>query len=570
MRALVAQVEVAEERPPDGGEYSLLQAAFVWILGAVVGGALGFTCVMLLESSASHLPEHKTTPTAREPPLTSSPNSVSSTSTAISTDDTLINRTVCFSPQCLRASRRLQKLLNPLADPCRNWYEHVCGRFRGPQASVRQLMDTAVTEFVTNSLLSFGENPPPGIAGSADARFKAANLLLACESHGEVFAEEIADVTDFMIRHKLDLVVSASNGVTADEALSKHVELAFSYGLSGLMTLSPGPQTLTLDVDSSFEVRITEFTALGASELAEYLINLADFVGQPQTEVKAAVALHNTVVAAVASIMVDAHLQTKSTPRRSIARELKASEVMFQGVGSSAFGEAVESKTPYSRDTDVDSSYAVLLVLEAVWKTLSPAEIVAWTAWAVLHECGSVAVSDLVAYFGRNELSRKCTLRVRHAMSVPFDAVALYDVITRKIQNDVTAMAKDIFECLATNASRWLRRPLPSPPTVIVGFPPGRDTVAGTDAYYEAFPLTVPPDFFKQWVAAEDARKDKLLPMDVHFDPAGTDVIVSKQGIVLVPAGIFKTDLYEVGGVNALNMGGLGHVIAKAIVRRRV
>ncbi|KAL1483044.1 hypothetical protein MTO96_033395 [Rhipicephalus appendiculatus] len=494
---LFFRTRVARYGPPDSGEYSLIQAALVWILGAVVGGVVGISCVMLLEVSSAHVPEQKTQSTAREssvmPSTNTIPQSSSATTTAMATTTAEVptNRSVCFSYECLRASRRIQKLLNPLADPCRNWYEHVCGRFQGPQASVRQLMDAAVTQSVRKSLLAFGRDPPASIAGGNDARLKAAKLLLACEATWAEFVEN-SDVIDFMAHEKLDVLVSASANVTADEVFSKHVDLAFRYGLSGLMSLSPGAQMLTLDVDRSFVARIYTFNAMGPSTLLEYLVNLAEFVGQPEEEGKTAVTLHNTLVTAVAAMMVEARGRNESSTRRSTVRELKASQVTFKGVGSSTFGDAVESHTPYSKDVDVDSSYIVLLVLEAAWKALTPAELAAWTAWTVLHECASIAVTYLSAFFSRASLNAKCAFRVHHVMSVPFTAVALFDVVTKKIQDDVTEMTEVIFDCLARNASRFLRSPRLS--SVIVGFPRGRETPFLRDDVQPSPGCTGPPN----------------------------------------------------------------------------
>ncbi|KAH8030715.1 hypothetical protein HPB51_011515 [Rhipicephalus microplus] len=544
------QNDVAEVQPPDSGEHSLIQAALVWILGVVVGGVLGVSCVMLLEFSTAHVTEHETASTTRESSVTSSTSAIPVPSTKTSTQVPPINRSICFSHACLKASRRMQKLLNPLADPCRNWYEHVCGRFEGPQASVHQLMDTAVAKSVRKSLLAFGRDPPASIAPGVDARLKAAKLLLACEATEVEFVEN-TDVINFMAREKLDILVSASADATADEVFSKHVDLAFRYALSGLMTLSPGAQMLTLEVDGSLEARVTAFHDMGSSALFEYLVNLAEFVGQPEEEAKVAVMLHNTLVTAVTSIMVHAHGRSESSTRRGAVMELRASQVMFNGVGSSTFGDAVERHTPYSKDVDVDCSDVALLVLEAAWKALTPAELAAWTAWTVLHECASIAVTYLAAFFDSATLRHNCAARVRHVMSVPFAAVALFDVVTRKIQDDVTEMTKLIFDCLARNASHYLRSPVLS--SVIVGFPPARDTVAGIDAYYAAFPEAALLEFFKEWVASADARKDKLLPPEVYFDPSKTNVIVSRQGTVIVPAGIFKTELYKPGVVEALN-----------------
>lgn len=63
-------------------------------------------------------------------------------------------------------------------------------------------------------------------------------------------------------------------------------------------------------------------------------------------------------------------------------------------------------------------------------------------------------------------------------------------------------------------------------------------------------------------------RRKHLQPSDLNFDPSDTDVLVFQNGTVIIPAGALTTPLYGLDNVPAVNMGGLGHMIAKHLIQR--
>ncbi|KAK8780516.1 hypothetical protein V5799_018143 [Amblyomma americanum] len=108
---------------------------------------------------------------------------------------------------------------------------------------------------------------------------------------------------------------------------------------------------------------------------------------------------------------------------------------------------------------------------------------------------------------------------------------------------------------------------VPTSPRLVVGFPSFATTPESLDAYYETF-LISQKSFLGNWLAAAEARRRRLSPDDDHLDALSMEVYVDTDGAVLVPAALFMVPFFLPDGPVAANVGGLGHVIAKALVER--
>ncbi|KAK8783938.1 hypothetical protein V5799_009697 [Amblyomma americanum] len=144
-------------------------------------------------------------------------------------------------------------------------------------------------------------------------------------------------------------------------------------------------------------------------------------------------------------------------------------------------------------------------------------------------------------------------LRIRphaaHSLVVDFGGGALQAAVSRK-----------------ADMGRWMSR-FEAPPRLVVGLPPYADTAERLDAFYASFPKPR-GRFLADWLAAVGAWKERVSPADVHFDPLDADVEVATDGTVMVPAALFTVPFYAPDGPAAANVGGLGHLIARRLVRR--
>nr|XP_054926423.1 uncharacterized protein LOC126531892 [Dermacentor andersoni] len=151
----------------------IVAAAAFWLIGGIVGasaGALGFYVI-------SYVLGLQAPPTRPEAPP--------------ERDD----GTVCYSHECLAAAEYLRDQLNPLLEPCRNFTDHVCGRFHGPGHSLVELQSWRTQIEVMRT------------AGHrlSGARGKASQLLRQCLFIYSVPTSSHQALRDFMKRLNLFL-----------------------------------------------------------------------------------------------------------------------------------------------------------------------------------------------------------------------------------------------------------------------------------------------------------------------------------------------------------------------------
>ncbi|KAH7971532.1 hypothetical protein HPB49_025566 [Dermacentor silvarum] len=471
---------------------------------------------------------------------------------------------VCYTPGCLATADYLWDALNPLVEPCRNFEEHVCGRFGElVGGSVSGLGQSIVNREFALAYLRLGLVAERyALTRSSGARHKAATLLRDCRTIGSSRRSHHNALRQFM--RTLDLFLfnpPPSAPTSADHVLALHVELAYAYGLSAVLRIRP-------NVAHSLAVEFNEAhmkTALLKQPDAQYTINLMVVAGVAESVelLQLKQSLHNAMVAAVADAISAYHGSVTETTPMVVK---KVEDLSFTGVSTSAFGDAIEAKTPYARNTSVLESRFLKSALESVWKHMAVPNLFLWTSWNVLERVAPFVEPSLTGSPGSatgQAFAFYCLQMVAHVME-PALAALVY-VVTDKDRAEITAMANAIASCLS-NKSRWLSAFSTSPP-LVVGLPSYADSVERLDAFYASFP-TPRGSFFEDWLSAAKAWRQRISPNDSHFDPLDGDVEVAADGTLLIPAALLTVPFYSSDGTAAANLGGLGHLIARRLVIR--
>ncbi|XP_077541437.1 uncharacterized protein LOC144153654 [Haemaphysalis longicornis] len=236
------------------GGYSPLAVVLASIIGFTVGagagavGYLGFayairddrtTTDTILTTTSDSAPTTKQTepsPSQPQPPTPPPPP------TPMTRPTTTRDYVACYTSTCIQLAQLLDKALNPLVDPCRNFSQHVCGQFEGKEG------DTYVNQDLMTWLwpgIDLFERVGKIITVQTDnVQEKASYYVYACTRlFGGIYRQDSAAVVRFMGRLGLSLSSPPPPGSpsTRDQLLSLHVELAFTYGLSAIMVIRPRP-----------------------------------------------------------------------------------------------------------------------------------------------------------------------------------------------------------------------------------------------------------------------------------------------------------------------------------------
>ncbi|XP_077500100.1 uncharacterized protein LOC144110908 [Amblyomma americanum] len=516
-------------------DFSVPTAAAVWCAGALVGaavGLLGFLVFAFVRGSE---------------PVTSLP---------LPPPD-VDDGSVCYSPGCLATADYFRDSLNPLVEPCRNFDDHVCGRFSGPGGSIvdREFMFSYLKLALTAE--QYALTPGGG------ARHKAATLLRDCMAIRGSRRSQHAVLRQLMQRLNLFLYNPPPGAPTAaDDVLALHVELAYVYGLSALLRIRPhAAHSLVVDFGGgALQAAVSRKADMG------YALSLMDVAGVERSIelVQLRYALYSAIETAVASAKV-AHHALEVRPTTRAVKQVK--DLAFTGVSQNAFGDAVEAKTPYSRNASVYESVLLRTVLEFVWKQMAVPTLFLWTSWHVLDELAPFvepALTEPPRSPNVQTFIFSCVRMVAHVMEPALAALAHLSHITDKTRAETSAMTNAIADCL--NKKRWMSR-FEAPLRLVVGLPPYADTAERLGAFYASYPKPR-GRFLADWLAAVGAWKERVSPADVHFDPLDADVEVATDGMVMVPAALFTVPFYAPDGPAAANVGGLGHLIARRLVRR--
>lgn len=462
-------------------------------------------------------------------------------------------KAVCYTPGCVATTELLQENINPLIAPCDNFQEYVCSRYQGPELSLLRTEVDAAEEWMANSVRALNQS----VLG---ARRKAVDLLRMCEDRHKLERNaqiNLAVLRNFMDELKLSLrpATYQTAVLTPDGQLKRHVQLAYAYSLSGLFTVRPAaPLTIRAAADLSFmRVRydhlrsldyftavVVAYTGQEDKDLATEGLNLYKRVG-------------SLVASATRRIKVD---QFSLVKVRGVA---------LDGVSADAFARAIDESTPYTRDADVELDPVFPVVVKSFWEQVSIVDRYLWTSWHVLAHCALHTSSHAASVVSGKAYSLACFRRVSAVLGPPLAAVQLFAMVDTGVQELVSSMVRNVAQCLAKNASNWVREFKAKP---VVGLAPSVNTESALDAYFESIPAGYGRSFLEDWQRVADVRSWKITPQDGHVDAFQEYVSVYPDGTVVVPAVILTSRLFAVDGPYSVYYGGLGHMVARRMVQR--
>ncbi|KAL1469161.1 hypothetical protein MTO96_004878 [Rhipicephalus appendiculatus] len=520
------------------GGFSLVSVAATWCAGAIIGtlaGVLGFLFVATVAAGSLFPSKQPQGPPERD------------------------DGSVCYSPDCLATATYLHEKLNPLVEPCRNFADYVCGRLRGPSSVMEQELWRSRIEVL--AMVRHATHLP-------GARGKAAQLLRQCLLVYSVATFSHKALQDFMKRFNLKLMRQPQSTATSpDKALAVHVELSYKYGVSGLLRVLPSvAHSLSVNLDR--EALMTSAERVEKATIS-YLLLLTSIAG-----VKYDVNLllqWNTLQQSMNQAVARAWIVSAQSVRTASQAFKKVKDLHFAGVSPNAFADAIEASTPYRREANVYEGRRVVPLLESVWQAFTDIDdLLVWTGWYVLDALAPFVDTLAAKLRSDDKLSfgTSCVTMVSHVMAPAVAALIRLSQVTDKARDQITSMTEVIATCLKGKTT-WIS-PFATPPRLLVGFPPYADSVERLDAFYAHFPAPslLSQKFLTDWLAVADERVRRLSPDQEHVDVFQMDVDMAVDGTVVVPASLFALPFFATGGAPALNVGGLGHLIARRLAER--
>ncbi|XP_070393985.1 uncharacterized protein [Dermacentor albipictus] len=522
-----------------------------FLVGITFGGLLRFLDVSLAYSSA-HEPTSSDAAVARATQESFPEQS---------------NHSVCYTAACVRTAKELLDSINPVVPPCDNFQEYVCGRRQLTDNVLNLIRSSALKELMDKFKKFLEEDTPQKM----DARHRAAYLFASCLSRSSSTAvSAVETLKEFAKKEGLHLTGPPADVPTGPtDVLSLHVHLSFTYMLGGLLRIIPStPGTLLVQSDDSFSERTNAYEQLSPEESNTYFTKLASLGSDQVTQdlLTEYQELHSNVLTALTTGALN--MAAGDIIRKgSFVVHTNADLVVIDGIEGQAFAESVETKTPYPRDAAVDMDPLVPIALGAIWRGVSSDKLYLWTGWSVLDQLARYVDPWIAERFKDTGFFLGCLDRIRHALGVPFAAIALPTSQTARYYVETAAQA--IVECLAKDAHRWLLPPVATRKRaeVVVGFPPGEDTLRKLDERYAAYLDFIHDQFLQDYLEVMKIRKQRLNISHVHFDPSDVDVVVSGDGLVVVPAAAVLA-FYRDGDLTAINLGSLGQMIGTRFIQR--
>ncbi|XP_064459473.1 endothelin-converting enzyme 1-like [Ornithodoros turicata] len=136
---------------------------------------------------------------------------------------------VCFSQGCERSARLLRALLNPYVEPCRDFFEYVCGRFESSYGTLTKETEASLRTVAIAQMIKV---PVPATGQTATE--KAAGHLLACAGmQNRAGSNDNQVLKDFIQKEGLALDTNDNT-----DAMGRIFKLSLLYGVDMLFTAS--------------------------------------------------------------------------------------------------------------------------------------------------------------------------------------------------------------------------------------------------------------------------------------------------------------------------------------------
>ncbi|XP_070393580.1 uncharacterized protein [Dermacentor albipictus] len=468
------------------------------------------------------------------------------------------NDKVCYTAACAKTAKELRDSINPVVPPCEHFQDYVCGRRSFQYGSARAELNLEVLMELITKWAALVKAVPRHPIGAPE---KAAYLLLFCTwSFVRSSNASREELIEFARNEGLNLTGPPANVATGPaDVLALHVHLSFDYMLGGLVRIVPStPGCLSVEVDSWLAERDGVYKALTSQESSALLKMTASLGGVTDTD---------DIIRRYSTLLTYIKAAASGTiPMGPSVIHTNADLVVLEGIGEKAFADAVAAKTPYPRSAAVDMNSHVPFMLEAVWQRVGSDELYLWTSWTVLEQLLPYVYPAVAKLYGKDEFVNGCIKRIRQPFGAPFAAIALLP--TQTLRNDVRRIVRAIVECLARNTHRWFPSAASIEGTnVVIGFPPEEDTLEKLNVRYAPYLDKARGEFLPDWLQAMKIRRQRLNISHVHFDPTELDIVVSRDGLVVVPAGAVFA-LYRDGDLPAINMGSLGQWIGRSFLQR--
>ncbi|XP_077541234.1 endothelin-converting enzyme 1-like [Haemaphysalis longicornis] len=482
---------------------------------------------------------------------------------------------ICEGDRCVTVSEALSSMRDASADPCENFYAHVCGRYRHPSGQLLSQMQDRMYKDLHRILQAI----TLPLSGPKSASEKAAALYRACV---QVRVQWSGSGVEALRKFMDDVGLSARRFASA-EALDRMLLLFFKYQLQTLLGLSledsyRRQRQLKLssnsrqaswfrarsapggDLSLFYSAHMEPFGVRAGSARA---VQIADRIAQLET--RAAVLLaenehrnhHSVTYSKVSSL-------DKYTP--AIPRGRWASLLQRRSGGVYGPNEYVVFKP------------SALAYLNATFAELGNTELCLLSAWELLRTLVPLSSPYVArAFYSDADFRATCLSAVARAMEVPLFSHYLFRVVPQATVEAANALVARVREAATEeiqdsvwldDSTKWTALNKLRVLRAHVGYPSLFSREEELDEIYVGYPDAMEQhssDFLEHWLSAMQRTISWKTSNHSSFEFRVTRTNAAyypARNTIVIPAPIIRSPLFVSGGPAALNYGGLGYAAA--------